>query len=148
MFPNSIGELIPQRLRSCNEYNHLLPCVPLFGWVRNEPAGDGARPLTGRVAFSYGRVGSPKLGRRTTYTAVVKSQTNHYIFYLKTQDGSAPYPRKMATRRNLRKYVEESSTATTQIFAGRKESQPFGTEPFVTQCPPALNSPSQSDFIT
>ncbi|MGI6344393.1 MAG: TIGR03986 family CRISPR-associated RAMP protein [Bacillota bacterium] len=114
MFPNSIGELIPQRLRSCNEYNHLCPACRLFGWVRGETSeGDGARAAyAGRVAFSYGRLKDPPKAKdeeQHTLAELSSPKPTTTFFYLKTQDGSAPYISK-----------EDGYQAESQEIRGRK----------------------------
>lgn len=58
LFKKSIGDLLPQELHRCGDYDSLCPACRLFGWVNPEYVQEGAQKMAyaGRVRISHGKI--------------------------------------------------------------------------------------------
>lgn len=57
LYRNSIGELLPDYLRPCIDYNNLCPACRVFGWVHQNPPKDEKKvAYAGRVKISHAKI--------------------------------------------------------------------------------------------
>lgn len=57
-FKKSIGDLLPERLHPCSDYENLCPVCRVFGWVHQNPPKDAEKKVAyaGRVRISHAEI--------------------------------------------------------------------------------------------
>jgi len=114
-YKRTVGELLPDHLHHCADYNTLCPACRVFGWVHEEAASLGKRErvaYAGRVRLSHGQlvhsagtVDDPKKGIPLAILSTPKPTTTaFYLLDTNLKPGDVTYDTRDARLRGRKVY--------------------------------------------
>ncbi len=90
-YEHSVGDLLPEFLHRCKDYDALCPACRVFGWVRESAEGlakDASTAYAGRVRFSHGILTyNAEEPLETTLSILSTPKPTTTPFYLLNKDG-------------------------------------------------------------